>query len=615
MGKLKYTLNFRSIYGPNSKLYGQPISFSYSSGAGLNTIWGKPQTGIYNSDADLFEVITAIELNSSDRYEIAVAKTTTGYCAELTKKATGETHICNLVLENNEIKIFQAVVADPNVFSLSTMGENHKGTVITAVIWDLLKKDTEFKDRLATLMKYLGNRDYYNVAAEVCVLSNNIYYRVQKRQDTTVLLPSTYGRITQSMLASVEVTETISVAPLKYFKEASRINRKSQIINPTYSFILDENRTYTETEKSLLVTMPSYYVEPPLVATISRYIKDSRQYTRKINNVLLQGPAGSGKSTIAPAIAEKLGLPFVIQTFGPDTQDLDLIGRLIPNVKTEDENSEPLENLVKKEGIPTFQDVENDFEGSFEKLFNKKPGRLSSPADCYSEICNRLIAAATKQGDYTFVPSPLIQALKNGWLVELQEPTVIKRASVLVALNGLMENDTERATIQLPTGERINRHKDAVVIMTTNMNYEGCKGLQQSVLSRLQIVRSVSQPTAETMADRVEKILNFGDKKALEKMSNTIKNINVCQVDNDITDGITGPRELLDWAEVALIISKAQGEATPSEEAIIKAAFSTILSKCSQNEEDRETILSSFKILYPARTVDELKSLYETGAF
>ena len=53
---------------------------------------------------------------------------------------------------------------------------------------------------------------------------------------------------------------------------------------------------------------------------------------------------------------------------------------------------------------------------------------------------------------------------------------------VLVGLNSMLE---QSGSITLPTGEIINRHPDAVVVVTTNISYEGCRGLNQSVIDRM----------------------------------------------------------------------------------------------------------------------------------
>ena len=83
---------------------------------------------------------------------------------------------------------------------------------------------------------------------------------------------------------------------------------------------------------------------------------------------------------------------------------------------------------------------------------------------------------------YTYVETDFIKALKNGYLLEIQEPTVIMQPGVLVGLNSLLE---QGGSITLPTGEVIQRHPDTVIVVTTNVTYEGCRGLNRATRSVL----------------------------------------------------------------------------------------------------------------------------------
>lgn len=72
---------------------------------------------------------------------------------------------------------------------------------------------------------------------------------------------------------------------------------------------------------------------------------------------------------------------------------------------------------------------------------------------------------------FRYVETPLITAIRNGYVIEIQEPTVIANPGVLVGLNALLDRC---ASVTLTTGEVIHRHPDTVVVVTTNNNYAGC---------------------------------------------------------------------------------------------------------------------------------------------
>ena len=48
--------------------------------------------------------------------------------------------------------------------------------------------------------------------------------------------------------------------------------------------------------------------------------------------------------------------------------------------------------------------------------------------------------------------------------------------------------------ITLPAGEVIRRPPDTVVVITTNISYEGCRGMNQSVLDRMDLAQNVELP-------------------------------------------------------------------------------------------------------------------------
>ena len=99
---------------------------------------------------------------------------------------------------------------------------------------------------------------------------------------------------------------------------------------------------------------------------------------------------------------------------------------------------------------------------------------------------NNLILSVTKKAGenkgqtFRYVETDFLKALKHGYVVEIQEPTTIMQPGVLVGLNSLLEQE---GSITLPTGEIIERHPDTVIVVTTNVSYEGCRGLNRATRS------------------------------------------------------------------------------------------------------------------------------------
>ena len=163
---------------------------------------------------------------------------------------------------------------------------------------------------------------------------------------------------------------------------------------------------------------------------------------------------------------------------------------------------------------------------------------------------------------------------------------------------------------------------DSVFVFTTNMDYKGCKSLQQSVLSRCNIKREIKTPTAEVMAERalaqMKTPKKFGapkfKKRLVEKMAHVCKEIASYSKDHDISDGVCGVRELNDWTKKALLLAKADFSEEVTEKHVVYAAWVTILEKCSQNPEEMEEIVTAvFQKTFSQEDVELGRELYYAG--
>lgn len=180
---------------------------------------------------------------------------------------------------------------------------------------------------------------------------------------------------------------------------------------------------------------------------------------------------------------------------------------------------------------------------------------------------------------FRYVETPLINAIRNGYLIEIQEPTVIANPGVLVGLNALLDRC---ASITLTTGEVIHRHPDTVVVITTNNNYAGCRDMNQSVISRMNLIMDVEAPDADTLAERTMKVTGCTDKSIVTDMAVTIQEISERCKETMINDGSCGVRELISWVQSYMICGD-----------VLEAAKYTVLSSVSSDPENRADIQSS----------------------
>ena len=117
-----------------------------------------------------------------------------------------------------------------------------------------------------------------------------------------------------------------------------------------------------------------------------------------MRNFLLRGPAGTGKTEGARAIAAGLNLPYMKYTCSAGTEIFDLVGQVFPDTDGPstgdadlDQQREQLkemggityENVKKLMGLPDLDDMDYDPAGTYQKLSGmEKPDATSQ--DCMS---------------------------------------------------------------------------------------------------------------------------------------------------------------------------------------------------------------------------------------
>lgn len=320
------------------------------------------------------------------------------------------------------------------------------------------------------------------------------------------------------------------------------------------AFLLNKKRVLTDTEKALLI-VPDSHIPGVEAYSLCKHIQKSSKTPRPIRNILLRGEAGTGKTETAKDIALGLGLPYVFVTCSSDTEIYDLLGQMMPNKPNETPMSiDEYQNAygdLDLNALPTATDISNDPEMAYKAITGKKK-RDVTEADCLAAIIQRAMAGGADSGanGFHYVESPLIQAIRNGWVCEIQEPTVIAKPGVLVGLNGLLDSTS---AVNLPTGETIRRHPDAVIIATTNISYEGCRDMNQSVLSRFQIKMDIHAPEDTILAERLRSMTGCPKSvrvpqilKAYHAVLNTLKTLY-------LTDGSVDLRTLADWISSYMI--------------------------------------------------------------
>lgn len=307
-------------------------------------------------------------------------------------------------------------------------------------------------------------------------------------------------------------------------------------------YYLSPMRLLTDTEKKLIWEKPISHKVSEEELRISKEVK--RNWNReemKIANILLEGDAGSGKTQLAKALSSNFGLPYTKVTCFADMDKSDIMGAILPVI-----SSEQLEKLEPAEQIVLKALYESDgFQSTTEILM----AAMTITQEQAATKMRQLLKLAMEHTDaeaveYRFYPSEIVRAYQKGYLLEIQEPNVIRDAAVLMALNSALELD---GSINLPT-EIIRRHPDFIAVITTNRSYVGSRPLNEALRDRVQHSEKMDLPTKEIMIERAIVKTGYKDEKVLSVLADTIIMLDKTARANAIK-GVAGMRSFFYWTD------------------------------------------------------------------
>lgn len=532
-------------------------------------------------------------------------------------KSSAGPDLFHLVVFDSGTGNIMASVYDKNTETI----ENYKlhqserdGAAVMMALIPLLLKDEEFEQRFQDYFdqRNAGYPDMKKALEDMAILCDNAYRRIQDDScpahiKVTLDKSGNVLRVSQSqLLAGVYMPSSVLAGEFTIFAKMGKVTvsvAKSAIDHKDFvgKYQLTGGRILSAVEEALVPKLEDWYIIPDEVVDICRHALSTTGKPMQMRNFLLRGPAGTGKTQGARAIAAGLHLPYMKYTCSASTEVFDFVGMVFPQTDGMstgdaelDQQRELLQsmgginyaNVAKIMNLPDLDDMDFDPSGVFQSLTGVENEDATS-RDCMAVVMDMVtekIKALTKPAPkestsgqtYTYVETDFIKALKNGYVVEIQEPTVITQPGVLVGLNSLLE---QTGSITLPTGEIIQRHPDTVVVVTTNITYEGCRGLNQSVVDRMSLVEDIELPSPEVMAQRAMAVTGATDEYQVSQMVQVVNDMSEYMRKNGIIDGTCGMRSLIDW------ITSTEITGDP-----YRSALCTIISKATSDEEDRETL-------------------------
>lgn len=491
------------------------------------------------------------------------------------------------------------------------------GAAIFFALMPFLMSDAEFDE---TFQEYYdqfiaGYPDMAKATESMAILCDNAYRRI--KDDTcpahiniTVDKSGNLMRVSQGQLDSGSFVPTsVTAGEFTIFaKTGPAVIKKAGVVVEHTDFVgkypLTPGRTLSALELSLIPKLPEWYIIPPEVVDICKHAQKTTGRPMQMRNFLLRGPAGTGKTMGAKAIAAGLGLPYMKYTCSANTEIFDFTGMIFPETDAVSTGSSELDrereilksmggisyaNVAKLMRLPDLDDMDYDPAGVYQALTGVE-NLAATVQDCMSVVLEKVtekVQALSKRAEnrqssgqnYTYVETDFVKALKHGYLVEVQEPSTIIQPGVLVGLNSLLEQE---GSITLPTGEIIRRHPDTVVIVTTNVSYEGCRQMNQSVVDRMSLVKDIDLPEPEVMVQRAMAVTGCADEYLVSQMVQVVNDMADYCRKNSITDGACGMRSLIDWVISAEI----------SGDPYLSAKY-TVISKATADEEDREALITT----------------------
>lgn len=464
--------------------------------------------------------------------------------------------------------------------------------IMLALLASLYDSVTEVKDGIDILKDHLGKTDAASYTAcrdALFLLSDAVYFGLKDKHINFNL--SKDGNITKIEVEQIQngtyVGEPISGTAVTLMNGASgkrqtKIGKNNSVAYyknlPEVVEYRKNHSVITEEERKLVPNYPDDFPVPPNVVTFMRAIVSTADAARPICQMGWRGTSGFGKSTGVEILCCILGKPLVKFTCSSTTEKQDFLTQIVPDTSKQESALASV----------TFDEISYDPVGAYEKLTGKVVENISSN-EVFQEAVKRMAAGTSSTPRYVMQESAYIQALKKGWMVEVQECSRIRDAGVLPGLN---EYDRPGALIPQVDGSYATRHKDAIVFFTDNSGYRSCNELDPAVIRRIAFFIDSERLDKSTLIARIKRnqkkmLAKAGIKDTtLSKMYKVWDKVYEYCADQDLLSagGCVTSEELERWVQMYAIMG---------EDSLRDTCRMCVVNKATTDIEEQKKIMSS----------------------
>ena len=308
-------------------------------------------------------------------------------------------------------------------------------------------------------------------------------------------------------------------------------------------------KDFSDEEKAMIPQIKkSHVVSNEEVFILSEIMSTFEDDLNCIKTIMLLGQSSSGKSHLAETIAARMRRPYSAPlTCTPNMDETTLLGTTLPVIeggKTRDglskNDNDLLDRLYSSNneteakvafytsmGVPEPEVILYDPETAYKAITGKSKESVE-PYEVMTliqqKVSSKLKELVTQlpknEGvSYMYYKSPLVKAIENGWMIEIQEFNVVKEAALFTSLNNVFDKDSN-GILETPYGQ-VLRHPDFRAIYTANPNYAGCRDPHQSVIARSDMIVTMNNPAEDVMRKRIESRMKFEDKDLLKQIIQT----------------------------------------------------------------------------------------------